>query len=361
MHFYESSIITTKDGLYCQSYANEHPINAILVKPKYIPTDIIHSDAFQYRFISGKRMNRLNLWADRKKLTSYIKAFKEQYPEYVFHSDMHQGRRLFFQVPLDRIERIYFPKTGLTDMMKMPPGQMDPHLKTCHEFVGFLLNSGLELKDLGITYSTLMGHYSSKKSDINIVVYGKENYWKLMEFLKQAQHQKLRWKTEEEWLDYHKRRNRFKVFSEKDFLFLKQRIRSEGFFDDTLFVIFAVEKEDEIRSKWGSEKFVDQGIAKIRATVADNHDSTVRPGRYKVKEYKVLEGGKTGGKAVDDLTGVVFYSRDYSMLAEPGELIEARGILEKVEPKKGKPYHRLVVGYFDSYTNDRHEYIKVIL
>ena len=39
MHFYESSTITTKDGLHCQVYGNEHPDGRILVKPKYIPTN----------------------------------------------------------------------------------------------------------------------------------------------------------------------------------------------------------------------------------------------------------------------------------------------------------------------------------
>ena len=72
MHFYESSIITTKDGLHCQVYGNEHPVGSILVKPKYIPTDKIESAALQYRFISSKKMNRLNLWADKEALKQYL-------------------------------------------------------------------------------------------------------------------------------------------------------------------------------------------------------------------------------------------------------------------------------------------------
>ena len=181
MHFYESSIITTKDGLHCQVYGNEHPKEAILVKPKYIPTDLVHSDALQYRFISSKRMNRLNLWADKKELNQYLNEFKAVYPQYIYQSSVHQNNRLLFAVPIDDIERIYFPRRGLKELMDMPWEALDDHLKQVHEFVKILLQSGLRLKDLGITYSTLMGHYLSNISDINIVVYGKENYWKLME------------------------------------------------------------------------------------------------------------------------------------------------------------------------------------
>ena len=80
MHSYESSIITTKDGIYCQVYGNEHPEGKILEKPKYIPTDKISSDFLPYRFISGKKMNRLNLWIDKNKLKEYLESFCKAYP-----------------------------------------------------------------------------------------------------------------------------------------------------------------------------------------------------------------------------------------------------------------------------------------
>jgi predicted nucleotidyltransferase len=69
--------------------------------------------------------------------------------------------------------------------------------------------------------------------------------------------------------------------------------------------------------------------------------------------------------AFNSKTGVqkiVFYSRDYCMIAYPGEKIRACGVLEKVEPKQGEPYYRVVVGYFDSYITDRREeeYVKLV-
>ncbi len=81
MHFYESSVITTKDGLHCQVYGNEHPKEGILVKPKYIPTDKIECDGLQCRFIAGRKMNRLNLWAEKSKLADYIGKFRAAYPQ----------------------------------------------------------------------------------------------------------------------------------------------------------------------------------------------------------------------------------------------------------------------------------------
>jgi predicted nucleotidyltransferase len=357
MHFYESSIITTNDGLHCQVYGNEHPLNSILVKPKYIPTDGVRSDALPYRFISGRRMNRLNLWVDKLKLREYIENFKAYYPEYVYKSSMHTGNRLFFSVPINKIERVYSPKKGLQELMSMPKGSLDDHLKTVHGFVDFLLESGIGIENIGVTYSTLMGHYLSKLSDINIVIYGKGNYWKLMDYLQNSSHPLLKWKNAEDWMRFYRGRNRFAIFSKDQFLRNMQRKRSEGYFDETLFLIFGVENEDETWFKWDTETYEDLGPVTVKGTINDNFSSIVRPGIYNLKESRITKG------SLDvPVKKIVFYSRDYCMLAYPKENIEVSGLLEKVVPKRGNEYYRVVVGYFDSYIDERREkeFIRVV-
>jgi len=360
MHFYESSIITTKDGLYCQVYGNEHPKGKILVKPKYIPTDKIHSDALPYRFIGGRKMNRLNLWRDTNSLKKYIMDFAKAYPHYIFKSDVHEKSPLFFAVPEKYIEREYSPKIGLAELMSMPPGEMDEHLRIVFDFVSLLLKSGLNLDDLGITYSTLMGHYANYKSDINIVVYGKKKFWNLMEFLKTASSKYLRWKTYEEWEDFYTKRNRHMIHNKETYMKNMYRKKSEGFFRETLFVIFAVENENETWFRWGEEKYKNRGIAKFNATVRDNINSVVRPGCYEISDSQFIGGDSSCRKL--KISKVVFYSRDYCMLAYPKEKIEFSGVIEEVTPKSGERYYRAVVGYFDSYLNEskNDEYIKVI-
>lgn len=360
MHFYESSIITTLDGMHCQVYGNEHPLKCILVKPKYVPTDKINSDAFQYRFISGKRMNRLNLWADKAKLVKYIADFRANYPEYVFESQIHEPERLFFCVPIEKIERVYFPAKGLSELMDMPKESLDEHLKNVHEFVMLLLSGGLRLKDLGVTYSTLMGHYLSNRSDINIVIYGKDNFWKAMEFLEKARHPKLSWKTSEDWLRFYSGRNRFNIFSQEEFLRVMQPKRSEGFFDGTLFLIFGAEKEDEVWFKWGEERYHSLGNAVVEAEVIDNFSSVVRPGCYVIANARITEGGYGIDQTL--VKKIAFYSRDYCMIARKGEHIRACGVLEKVEKPGSGAYYRIVVGYFDTYLTERREreFIKVV-
>ena len=63
-----------------------------------------------------------------------------------------------------------------------------------------------------------------------------------------------------------------------------------------------------------------------------------------------------------EISKVVFYSRDYCMLAYPDEKIEASGVVEEVTKNTGEKYYRIVIGYFDSYLSERmdSEYIKMI-
>jgi predicted nucleotidyltransferase len=361
MHFYESSIITTKDGLLCQVYGNEHPPNSLIVKPKYIPTDKIESSSLQYRFMFGKKMNRLNLWGDAEKLKNYIQDFKKQY---ILSSKFYDKNRLIFSVPIDNIERIFFPRRGLSQLMEMPPHSLDQHLATVQKLVHMLLGSGLRMKDLGVTYSTLMGHYSPKISDINIVVYGKQNFWQLMAYLQTARNPLLSWKTKADWKEFYLKRNRFNIFDEKDFVNRMCAKKSEGFFDGCLFVIFGTEKEDETWFNWGKETYRELGVTKVIAEVTSNFSSVTRPGIYDVKNATVESNNSivSNSTVKRDVRQIVFYCRDYCMLANPGETIEASGVLEEVTRTDGAKFYRVVVGYFDAFTSDRRdkEYIRVV-
>tara|TARA_B100001971_G_C18252178_1_gene579162 strand:- start:2592 stop:3227 length:636 start_codon:yes stop_codon:yes gene_type:complete len=205
-----------------------------------------------------------------------------------------------------------------------------------------------------------MGHYSPNMSDINIVVYGKKKFWELMEFLGKNNHKDLRWKTYEEWESFYKKRNRHMIHNKEIYIENMYRKKSEGFFEGNLFVIFAVENDDEAWFRWGEEKYSNKGVAKFKGKVIGNKNSVVRPGCYEITDAKFISGDESCKEL--SISKIVFYSRDYCMLAYPDEEIEARGVVEEVTPKKGEKYHRLVIGYFDAYISKRRdeEYIKVL-
>ena len=56
MHFYESMIMWSDDGLQLKSYANDHPEGFVIAKPKYIPRQKIDCSGFQERNIQGSTL-----------------------------------------------------------------------------------------------------------------------------------------------------------------------------------------------------------------------------------------------------------------------------------------------------------------
>jgi len=356
-HFYESTLIDTVDGFQCKSYANEHPEGFVIVKPKYVPKEAISGQGLKYRFLFEKCFVRFNQFAEKEKLASYVKQFREKFPEYVYDCPLHNN--WFYVVPKDKVKKAHDGRKGLQELLQVPEKDLDEYLALVRKLVSLLEKSGVASKDMGITHSTLLGNYTPGKSDIDIIIYGKENGWKILDFLKKAEHPLLKWKTSEEWAEYYKehKTSESSHFTEQEYVKHMQRKRYEGMFGGTVFTLFTVEEPEETWFKWGEADYEPKGLATIKATVESHYNSHVRPAMYEVKDAKLVEANQKK-PAVDNsipIKRIVTYSIPFVQQALKGETITACGLLELVKPKQGEKYYRLVVGYFDAYLNERRE------
>ena len=356
-HFYESTLIDTVDGFQCKSYANEHPPGFVIVKPKYIPKEAISGDGLRYRFLFEKCVVRFNQFAPKEKLVGYVKQFRKNFPAYIYDCPLHKN--WFYAVPMNKIKAVHDGRKGLQELLKVPEKDLDEYLSLVRQLVEFLTKSGVKSESLGITHSTLLGNYTFGKSDIDIIIYGKGNGWKILDFLKAAKHPLLKWKTDKEWAEYYKEHKTSESthFTEEEYVKHMRRKRYEGLFGGTVFTLFTVEEPDETWFKWGEEEFKPLGLATIKAVVTDHYNSHVRAGCYEVKDAELVKGEhKT--PAIDKkipIKRIVTYSIPFVQQALAGETITACGLLELVKPKKGSEYYRVVVGYFDAYLNERRE------
>jgi predicted nucleotidyltransferase len=362
-HFYESTLIDTVDGFQCKSYASEHPEGFVIVKPKYIPADVIQGEGLKYRYLFEKCLVRFNLFAQKERLKNYLDQYKQKFPDYIYHSPIHKN--WFFVVPKEKIKNVHDGKKGIKELMKIPRKDCDVYLVLVQELIIFLTKSGVSIDNLGITHSTLLGNYTPGTSDIDIIIYGKDNGWTILNYLKTATHEKLHWKTDDEWAEYYKihKTSESLHFTEKEYVKHMSRKRYEGMFGGTVFTLFTSEEPEETWFKWGDETYEPKGVATVTGDVIDHYNSHVRPGFYGIEQGIVLE--KDEGVAVDSnipLKRVVTYSIPFVQQALKGEKLKACGLLELVTPLSGKKYYRVVVGYFDAYVGDRREreYIKVI-
>ncbi len=356
-HFYESTLIDTVDGFQCKSYACEHPEGFVIVKPKYIPKDAISGSGLKYRFISEKCFVRFNQFAAKDKLRDYVKQFREKFPDYIYDCPLHKN--WFYVVPKAKIKKIHDCRKGLQELLQVPENDLDDYLKLVRQLVELLEKSGVPSKDLGITHSTLLGNYTPGISDIDIVIYGKENGWKVLNFLEKAKHSLLKWKTDEAWAKYYKehKTSESSHFTEQEYVKHMARKRYEGMFGGTVFTLFTVEEPEETWFKWGEADYEPIGLATLKGKVKSHYSSHVRPAMYEVENAELVKGDHESPKIDKNvpIKRVVTYSIPFVQQAREGEEITACGLLELVKPKKGEKYYRVVVGYFDAYLNERRE------
>ena len=353
MHFYESMIMWSDDGLQLKSYANDHPDGFVIAKPKYIPRQKIDCSGFQERNIQGSDLRRFDYWAvDEKRLKEYIDDFRKAYPEYLHDSKLHNT--WFMGVPKNKIAKLPDARQGVKRILAMKDSEMDEYMKRTQGFLNLMIDNGLKPNDIGVTNSTLLGTYTYGRSDIDIIVFGKKNYWNYINFIKHAKHPWLRWKTLEEWKKYFASYNAGLFISEDEFIWHARRKFIDVYFGETVVSVFGVENPDELSVKWGDEKYTTMGMATVKGKVKDDYNGVVRPGYYEIENSKVINGPDV------KVEKIVTYARDFMLQAFKNENIVAAGILEKAEPLNGnKPYYRIVIGYFDSYTSRRgEEYIK---
>lgn len=357
MHFYESILIDTVDGFQCKSYSNEHPEGHIIVKPKYIPKNVLEGEGLKYRFLYEQCLVRFNLFAKKDKVINCLEQFRKKFPDYIYNSDIHKN--WFFAVPKEKIKAVHDARKGLQELLKVPKKDLDEYLNLVVELVEFLNKSGVKADDFGVTHSTLMGNYTPGKSDIDIIIYSKDNGWKVLDYLKTAEHPLLKWKSDEEWAEYYQehKTSESSHFTEEEYVKHMKRKKYEGMFGGTVFTLFTVEEPNETWFKWGEETYEPIGTATIKGKVTDHYNSHVRPGHYEIEDAKVIDNHGKGLKIDNTLKikRVVTYSIPFMQQALKGEEITACGLLEIATPKKGEKYYRVVIGYFDAYITDRRE------
>src|SRR3989344_5847533 len=358
-YYPESTVIDTIEGIQCKVYATSHPHGKVIVKPKYVPTELINFKGLKRRYILEKSMFRFNLFNNKEIVEHNLFELKKKFPHYFYDDPAHQN--WFLVVPKENIKKYHDPKEGLQQLMKVPEQDCDPYLRASQGIINLTLQSGIELKDIGLSHSTLLRNYPPGKSDIDILIFGKEKGWKVLRYLENAEHPSLKWKSAADWTKYYQDRVVSKLFSEQEYVFNQARKRDDGFFDGNVFSIFVVEREEEIWYDW-SDQHEPLGTVKITGIISDDNHSHLRPGFYEIDHSTILEGSPEMTQKQFPVSRIVTWSRPFVLQAKKNEEIEACGLLEKVTKTDGQSYYQIVLGYMDTYTSDRgeKEYLKTI-
>ncbi len=256
---------------------------------------------------------------------------KYQYPGYLFYSryadiELHG-------IPTDLIHHIYRPEDTVDNLLALT--KPDPKQEDALNIIKQLINAGIEKEYIGITGSIMLETHN-EHSDIDMVIYGRDNFFRVRQLIKQKiSNNELGILDETLWKDAYQRRGcdlDFEEYCTHEFKKYNKCLSGSS-------------KVDISMIPFSEEKYIEQGPYKkikrdkISGKVLDDTYVYDFPARYLIDNNNIDE--------------VVSYTATYTGQATQGDMIEAAGYMEQ-----GVNGHkRLVVG---TSREAKNEYIKII-
>jgi predicted nucleotidyltransferase len=317
--FNEGDYIQTTDGLFFAVKGSTHPDGYVIGILRYLP------DPDGDRVLEGVQYRRVY---DIGSTTDYLRGNHPEYVNYVPRIGIELQ-----SVPACKIARYYEPRERLNDILSNPESEVE---RVLADFVNALSEKSRTPADsFGVSGSLLIG-LQTEGSDIDINVYGQTEARRVYGSLVELR-ETLDWvrPLEGELFD----------------AVLKSRWGDTGL---SLGLFSGIESSKVLHGTVrGREYFVrllipdDESVSEpvkrvtIRARVTDASRSIFNPCIYGVSQMS----GDTGNLKVTELKS---YRGKFTEQAHEGDLVEARGTIEKVQGEAGV-YYRLMLGASGDY------------
>lgn len=308
MNYLPRDFIETFEGLIFAVVDGAPEDDRVLAFLRYAPEDSGH------RKVSTEQANAL---------------LSERYPCYLHYSarlDAH-----LHAVPMVNIRRHHRPRERVQALWKAGIG--DAIEARLLRLLAKLTGKGLAPACLGVTGSLLIGR-QNPKSDLDVVVYGRENFFRAREIVRGLiEAGELDDLDAESWRETYARRGCELSF--EDYLRHERRKGNKGVIEGTKFdLALVIEAAAPLLIRWRKT-----GRTTLRGRVVDDSRAFDQPGRYPLDHPEIQE--------------ILSFTHTYVGQARTGELIEAAGAVEESEDG----LKRLVVG---SSREAPGEYIRVL-
>jgi predicted nucleotidyltransferase len=315
----DGDAVATIHGLIFYVFGYEHPPDRYHGFLKYVPEGL--ADRFDLDWLpftwnrGGTTLVRPTEIYDPETYPKLIESFRSALPEYIYHDpDLN---RPMITVPRALIEEAYVPSERLR--LLAGRGPRDPLEEKALELLTLISEiSGVPMEDLGVHGSISLGTHL-EGSDIDLSVYGARNYSDAKGALLTLEAQGRFTLKRDDRIDA-KRLNR-------------------GLYGGIDVVVNATRKRSEITKH--SRTYTPLGPAEIEAKCTSTGEAPFRPATYGIEDALPLSPGHPRAPEATEIVSMIGMYRD---IAEPGETLRARGILEEVaSPTRGR-WIRLVAG-----------------
>ncbi len=323
----EGDLIRTKSGVVFDVKGLIHPPNKIIAFPRFIPS------------AAGTRQGKGATYGKVYSLSDRFRYLQENHPDLVVFDPVF-GETLC-EVPINQIDRHYQPSKKLATLRKNK--NLTPLEQKALKLAATLKEkAGISWNAIGISGSIMAG-LTTTTSDIDPIVYGKENskkaYSALWELFKDKDSGFKPYSHSELQTLYNFRSKDTKM-SFEDFLAVESRKAFQGMYMGTDYFVRFVKEWNEFDEQYGDFGYSNSGYAKIRAIINDSSESLFTPCTYQLGQVQVVEG-----PILSPIREVVSFRGRFCEQATVGERIELQGKVELVTAKKkGDTYYRLILG-----------------
>ena len=320
----DGETLLTKDGFIFYVFGYEHPEGRVFAFLKYIPSSFAHH--FPIRFLKQKwKLGDLELSRPEKLYTAqnyqkFVKTLRNNFPHYLYCCPF-RGKEVL-SVPLDHIKHVYLPGKCLQRIFDKE--EKDDIQKETVELVTLLSKeSGVSVQDFGIHGSVGLNMHS-EYSDIDLVVYGSENFKKLEVAVNRLAEDGV-----------------FSFVCTKKIDYARKH---RGRYNNRRFVYNAVRKYTEIDAPHGKLKYTAIKNVSFNCTVVDGKQNMFRPAVYIIKDYQPNHAASKLpiAQIPAKVQSMIGYYRN---VARTGDQIKVSGTLEQVKNvDTGDISYQVVVG-----------------
>jgi len=245
---------------------------------------------------------------------------RENFPHYIYFCPF-RGKEVI-SVSHDQIKKVYLPNECLREIFEKET--RDYLQEETLELVSLLSKRAqLPIKDFGVHGSVGLNMHS-EYSDIDLVIYGSQNFKKLESTVDQLAFEGVLKYVCTKKIDYAR--------------------KHRGRYNYTRFVYNAVRKYDEIDAQHGKLKYTPIKNASFSCEIADDSENMFRPAIYPIKNYQ--PDNPASELAEDQVPArVISMIGYYRNVARQGDLVRVSVILERAENvETGQVSYQVVVG-----------------
>jgi len=320
----DRDFVETVEGFFFCLVGYLHPPDRYTAYLKYTPAPIgrwARADMFYHRELPYYHVRNVMVT---------LEALARDHPRYVWHDPVRDLRFSF--VPREAVRTYYQPEARLADLCRQPQDALEEDVAA----LGQLLSSasGVAPEHFGITGSILLRLHNPAFSDIDLLVYGRQNALCVKQAVAVLRGSHLADLDGERRARWHAETTQRFALGPEALRHLEARRWNHFFFRDRYVSVHPTRSDAEIGETYGAHRYRAAGVLTIEATLADTREAMFLPAAYGLTEVVTRTG------EASPIAELVSHEGLFGDFGDPGDRIVARGA---VEVRDGVP-HRLVLG-----------------